>query len=118
MCIGKISLASYDRIDFVNTKAWQSQSKSLIEVQKKGGKLEKLVSEILNWDSGRIFYDKENNYDLQTDNVYPSKTNPEIFASVTYTAPDTKGHSNENKLQLKVGELILFKNKYPNCKFI
>jgi hypothetical protein len=37
---------------------------------------------------------------------------------VTYTNPDTRGHSNENKLQLKVGELILLKGAYPDVRMI
>ena len=98
--------------------AWEAQSKSLIEVQKKGGRLEKAVKESLGWDSGRVLYDVDNEYNLQMDNIYPNKEAPEIFASVTYTEPDTKGHSNENKLQLKVGELVLLKNCYPDCKMI
>ena len=98
--------------------AWEAQSKSLIEVQKKGGRLEKAVKESLGWDSGRGLYDVDNEYNLQMDNIYPNKEAPEIFASVTYTEPDTKGHSNENKLQLKVGELVLLKNCYPDCKMI
>jgi len=99
-------------------KAWEAQSESLKDVQIKGGKLEKEIKKILNWDHGRVIYDKIHNYNLQVDNIFPNKTNPEIFASVTYTEPDTKGHSNENKLQLKVGELVLLKNEYPECKVI
>ena len=98
--------------------AWENQSKSLIEVQKKGGNLEKKVREILNWDSGRVIYDENNGYDLQIDSVFPNIKNPKVFASVTYTEPDTRGHSNENKLQLKVGELVLLKNKYPDSKIV
>jgi hypothetical protein len=100
------------------TLSWKSQSESLKLVQKTGGKLEKSVSDILQWDSGRVIYDVDKKYDLQVDNVFPNIKNPKIFASVTYTKPDTKGHSNENKLQLKVGELILFKNIYPESKYI
>ena len=96
--------------------AWEKQSESLKEVQQKGGNLEKLVKEILGWGSGRVPYDHSHGYELQVDSVYPSKTAPEVFASVTYTAPDTRGHSNENKLQLKVGELALLKNAYPDCR--
>ena len=98
--------------------SWKSQSESLKLVQKTGGKLEKKVSDILQWDSGRGIYDRDKKYDLQVDNVHPNIKNPKLFASVTYTKPDTKGHSNENKLQLKVGELILFKNAYPDSKHI
>ncbi|MEY2914430.1 MAG: hypothetical protein RLZZ184_3739 [Cyanobacteriota bacterium] len=96
-------------------EAWSAQSASLIEVQKKGGNLEEKIKNILNWDSGRVIYDHINNYDIQIDNVYPSKKSPEVVVSVTYTEPNTKGHSNENKLQLKVGELALTKFAYPEC---
>jgi hypothetical protein len=98
--------------------AWHAQSKSLIEVQIRGGKLEKEIKEVLGWDSGRVLYDATHGYDIQFDNVYPTKFNPEVFASVTYTEPGTRGHSNENKLQLKVGELALLKFAYPNSKII
>lgn len=98
--------------------AWEAQSESLIDVQKKGGKLEKEIKQILCWEHGRVKYDIERNYELQVDNVFPDKKNPQVMASVTYTEPDTKGHSNENKLQLKVGELALFKYAYPTCKII
>ena len=96
-------------------EAWSAQSASLIEVQKKGGKLEEKIKNILDCDSGRVIYDHINNYDIQIDNVYPSKKSPEVVVSVTYTEPNTKGHSNENKLQLKVGELALTKFAYPEC---
>jgi hypothetical protein len=99
-------------------EAWKAQSDSLIEVQKKGGRLEAEIKKILGWQYGRVSYDNERSYDLQVDNVYPNLESPEVMASVTYTEPDTKGHSNENKLQLKVGELAIFKNSYPNCKII
>lgn len=98
--------------------AWKAQSESLIEVQKKGGKLETEIRDFLGWTHGRVKYDLQYNYTFQVDNVYPCLTSPEVMASVTYTEPDTKGHSNENKLQLKVGELALFKKTYPNCKII
>ena len=100
------------------TKAWESQSKSLIEVQQKGGKLENEIKKILGWDDGRVIYDHFHKYDIQVDNVFPSKKSPKIIASVTYTEPDTKGHSNENKLQLKVGELALTKFAYPDCRVV
>ena len=96
--------------------AWKKQSESLKEVQKKGGNLESIVKNILQWESGRVVYDADHSYELQVDGVFPSRLAPEAFASVTYTAPDTKGHSNENKLQLKVGELVLLKNAYPDCR--
>lgn len=98
--------------------AWQAQSKSLIEVQKKGGNLEQEVKALLQWSSGKMEYDRKHNYFIQVDNAFPSLEKPEILASVTYTEPDTKGHSNENKLQLKVGELALTKYAYPECRAV
>jgi len=102
----------------MNDAAWQAQSKSLIEVQKRGGNLEQEVKRLLQWSSGKMKYDHRHEYFIQVDNVYPSLENPKILASVTYTEPDTKGHSNENKLQLKVGELALTKYAYPECKVV
>lgn len=99
-------------------RAWQAQSESLIEVQKKGGKLEKEIELVLNWECGRLIYDHTHGYDIQIDNIYPKKGNPQVVVSVTYTEPDTKGHSNENKLQLKVGELALIKFAYPQCHVV
>jgi hypothetical protein len=65
-----------------------------------------------------MIYDQCHGYTIQIDNIYPNKENPDVIASVTYTEPDTKGHSNENKLQLKVGELALTKFSYPQCRVI
>ena len=100
------------------SEAWESQSKSLIAVQIKGRELEKYIRDFLDWKTGRVIYDRIHGYDIQIDNIFPSKEDPEVIASVTYTKPDTKGHSNENKLQLKVGELALIKHRFPNCKVI
>ena len=102
--------------------AYFNQSVSLSKVQEIGPALEKMVKEKFNWASGRMIYyeDPVNNiaYDIQVDACYPSVDNPQAFASVTYCNPDTPGHSNENKLQLKLGELMLFKAKYPKIRAI
>ena len=42
---------------------------------------------------------------LQVDAIIPDPENPETLISITYTNPDKPGHSNENKLHLKLGEL-------------
>ncbi len=100
--------------------AYYNQSVSLAKVQKIGPALEKDIKEKLSWDSGRlVYYENESkgiSYDIQVDACYPSIERPEVFVSVTYCDPDTPGHSNENKLQLKLGELMLFKAKYPKIK--
>lgn len=98
--------------------AWQNQSKTLIEVQRYGSSLEREVRNILDWDAGRIVYDKFNGYKIQVDCAWPSLHDPKVIASVTYSDPDTPGHSNENKLQLKLGELALLKNCYPELKAV
>lgn len=98
--------------------AWKNQSKTLVEVQRYGSNLEREVRNILDWDAGRIIYDKANGYKIQVDCAWPTLSSPEVIASVTYSDPDTPGHSNENKLQLKLGELVLLKNCYPNLKAV
>lgn len=98
--------------------AWANQAKSLVEVQKFGGDLEKKVSETLGWPGGRVVYDKERGYSVQADSVYPSAATPTTIVSVTYSNPDTPGHSNENKLQLKLGELALLKFAYPDVSAV
>ena len=100
------------------TIAWQAQSKSLIKVQQQGGDLEKKIKEMLGWEGGRLIYHKKLSYDVQVDSVYPDLENPNVIISVTYTERDTRGHSNENKLQLKVGELALIKCAFPQCKVV
>lgn len=99
-------------------KAWANQSDSLVAVQKTGGGLEKDVQKILGWKGGRIIYDHARGYDVQVDSAYPNVSKPEIVMSVTYTDPDLRGHSNENKLHLKVGELALLKFAYPEIRVV
>lgn len=100
--------------------SYMAQSASLKYVQKFGPQLEKTIKEVLDWDSGRVvYYEKDNmKYDLQVDSCFPNVKSPEVFVSVTYCKPDKPGHSNENKLQLKLGELLLLKAKYPKIKAI
>ncbi len=90
----------------MSDKAWANQAASLVEVQKYGSNLERTVRESLDWDGGRVVYDFQHKYRIQTDCVYPSLDKPQAIVSVTYSNPDTPGHSNENKLQLKLGELL------------
>lgn len=65
-----------------------------------------------------MVYDHQHGYKVQVDAAYPSAAKPECIVSVTYTNPDQRGHSNENKFQLKVGELILLKGAYPDVRVI
>ena len=100
----------------MSSDAWKNQSNSLVEVQKRGTGLEAEVRKILGWPGGKIVYDAERQYKVQADAAFPSTTAPETVISITYTDPDTRGHSNENKFQLKVGELILLKCAYPQMR--
>lgn len=81
-----------------------------------------MVKDKLNWASGRMIYYEDAkqsiSYDIQVDACYPNVKKPLAFACVTYCNPDTPGHSNENKLQLKLGELMLLKAKYPKIRAI
>jgi hypothetical protein len=98
--------------------AWLNQSRTLQEVQRYGSNLEREVRNLLDWDGGRVPYSKEYGYKIQVDCTWQNLQNPLAIASVTYSNPDTPGHSNENKLQLKLGELALLKNRYPKLRAI
>ncbi len=98
--------------------AYEEQSQSLKYVQKFGPELESAVSTALAWPGGRVVYftnEQKVEYDLQVDCCFPDLRNPDAVVSVTYCKPDTPGHSNENKLQLKLGELMLIKGAFPGC---
>jgi hypothetical protein len=99
---------------------YSEQSQSLKYVQKFGPQLEKAVSTALGWTGGRIIYHTYNTtpYDLQVDCCTPGVKDPEAIASVTYYKPDTPGHSNENKLQLKLGEVMLIEAAFPDCRSV
>jgi len=99
-------------------EAWANQAASLVEVQRYGSNLERTVRDSIDWDGGRVRYDAVNGYTIQTDCVHPNLANPDAVVSVTYSNPDVPGHSNENKLQLKLGELALLKNAYPSLRAI
>src|SRR5207249_2067484 len=55
---------------------------------------------------------------IQVDAVVPDSDEPETLFFVTYTDPDNPGHSNENKLHLKLGELCLFKAYDPSIRCV
>lgn len=100
--------------------SYQAQSTSLKFVQKFGPELERAIKASLGWDSGRVVYFEQEGlkYDLQVDSCFPNIAAPEVFVSVTYCKPDKPGHSNENKLQLKLGELLLLKARFPRMKAV
>ncbi len=102
----------------IATSAWAKQSASLIQVQKTGGNLEKKIRNILAWPHGRVVYHPPLDYSLQVDAAHPSLSSPTTVVSITYTNPDTRGHSNENKLQLKLGELALLKTACPSIRVV
>jgi hypothetical protein len=102
--------------------AYAKQSNSLKFVQKFGPDLENAVKQSLGWSKGRLIYFNNPNlklqYDVETDCCWPNLIEPQTFVSVTYCRPDKPGHSNENKLQLKLGELLLLKARYPKIRAI
>ncbi|HEX7313859.1 MAG TPA: hypothetical protein VF297_08050 [Pyrinomonadaceae bacterium] len=104
--------------------AYNEQSISLRFVQKFGPELERAVTAALNWPEGRgrvVYFHNDQltlKYDLQVDAFYPNAAEPQIFVSVTYCKPDKPGHSNENKLQLKLGELMLLKARFPEIRSV
>lgn len=101
--------------------AYEEQSQSLKYVQKFGPELERAVAAALAWTGGRVaYYSNEQKvaYDLQVDCCFPNVAKPEAVVSVTYCKPDIPGHSNENKLQLKLGEMMLIKGVFPECRSI
>lgn len=100
--------------------AYAEQSQSLKYVQKFGPQLEKAVSTALAWSGGQVVYytGGQLSYELQVDCCSPDVHKPVAIVSVTYCKPDTPGHSNENKLQLKLGELLLIKSAFPDCRGI
>jgi len=50
--------------------------------------------------------------------LFPAVAKPDVVVSVTYCKPDIPGHSNENKLQLKLGEMMLIKGVFPECRSV
>src|SRR5438445_11166644 len=101
--------------------AYEEQSQSLKYVQKFGPELKKGVATALAWSGGRVTYyttEQKVAYDLQVDCCFPGVAKPDAVVSVTYCKPDTPGHSNENKLQLKLGEMMLIKGVFPECRSV
>ncbi len=100
--------------------AYQAQSASLRYVQQFGPELERTIQAFLaaepGWTHGDVIYHQEGptKYKMQVDAYWPVSSQPRAFVSTTYCSPDKPGHSNENKLQLKLGELLLLKANYPD----
>ena len=92
--------------------SYSQQSLSLKQVQVYGPQLEATIRDFLGWQKGRVVYHNDNGllYDIDVDMCWPSVDAPEVVVSVTYCDAAKPGHSNENKLQLKFGELLLLKH--------
>lgn len=104
-----------------------SQKKSLVITQKKSKELDNYVREILKkhkikFDSGTAskvkYLDVNPEASIQADIAIPTCENPETIIDITHTNPDKAGHSNENKLNQKIGELYLWKAYNPNLRVI
>jgi hypothetical protein len=107
--------------------AYGSQAKSLKEVQRRSIELEQNIRDLYSRakipiQGGKTSHVKYGTFhekaELQVDGVIPNEEEPETIVFVTYTDPDKPGHSNENKLHLKLGELSLFKTCNPSIRCI
>lgn len=111
-------------------KAYEAQSETLQRSNIVGDELEDLVKDILRKNSyafepdrnKRVYiqYSKESpRACLEQDIVLPNSKKLETIISVTHSDPTrTPGHSNENKLQGKLGELYLLKTLEPSIRAI
>lgn len=113
-------MAAKNKIKKTNKhKAYAAQSKSLKQSNVIGQSIEEIVMNLTGAKSERLFYEdnlgpkKRFGADLQTDCVLTDKDGTKVILSITHTKPDSRGHSNENKFQLKLGELWLFKTYDP-----
>lgn len=103
-------------------KAYAAQSKSLKLSNVTGQNIEKIVLELTKVKGERLFYDDtlgpkiRHGVDMQVDCVLTDKDDSKVILSITHTKPDSKGHSNENKFQLKLGELWLHKTYNPKTR--
>lgn len=100
-------------------KAYAAQSKTLKKSNVIGQSIEEIVKKLTGGKSERLLYEDKlgpkNRFGayLQTDCVLTDDDGSKVILSITHTKPDSKGHSNENKFQLKLGELWLFKTYNP-----
>jgi len=97
-------------------KAYGKQGISLEEVQRNAPLFERIIKETVDGKSGRIKYTDHPRALLQMDIVLPSSKTPKTAISVTHSNPDTPGHSNENKFQLKLGEIYLLKTYHEDLR--
>jgi hypothetical protein len=100
--------------------AYAGQSESLGASNRRGQRGEEIVRNLTGGVSTRVPYTNlaSTNLLLQSDCVIGEGTERELIISVTHTQPDTRGHSNENKVQLKLGELWLWKTHRSNRRVV
>lgn len=99
--------------------AYESQSISLGPSNVRGQRCENIVRDLTHGNSLKLPYsDVDNDVSLQSDCVLACGTDKELIFSVTHTRPDSPGHSNENKFQLKLGEMWLWKTHKPNRRVV
>ena len=106
--------------------SYGSQGKRLREVQKRSRELEesvfRTIASLTTAKGGRAskvrYSDLHKLATVQVDVVVPNTEQPDTLFFVTYTDPDNPGHSNENKLHLKLGELYLFKTYNPKLRCV
>lgn len=103
-------------------KAYAAQSESLKHSNVLGDKIENYIKKVTGGKSERLFYSvtlgpvKRFGADMDSDCVLKDSKGNLVILSVTHTKPDSKGHSNENKFQLKLGELWLQKTYNPKTR--
>lgn len=98
---------------------YQSQSRSLGDSNFRGQRGENIVLSLTGGENLRLPYsDVDPQYLLQSDCVLNVGTDRELILSTTHTKPDSKGHSNENKFQLKLGEMWLWKTHRPSRRVV
>lgn len=100
--------------------AYTGQSESLGASNRRGQRGEEIVRNLTGGVNSRVPYTNfdSSHFLLQSDCVVGEGTERELIISVTHTQPDSRGHSNENKLQLKLGELWLWKTHRPNRRVV
>ena len=109
-----------DDIEEVGGEAYSGQSDSLGASNQRGQRGEELARDLTGGQSVELPYTNRDSphFRIQADCVIGLGTESELIISVTHTQPDNPGHSNENKLQLKLGELWLWKTHRPNRRVV